>query len=304
MPELPEVHTTVQGIIAKAKSLSIVDVWTNYGSRFHRGKKNIKDKAFFGKFKKAVIGKKIIGASRRGKNVLIHLSGDLTILVHMKMTGHFLYGSYRKEKNEWVAKEDGPLQDPFNRFVRVVFTLSNKKHLVLSDLRKFAKVTFFHDHEREHVTELSVIGPEPLEKNFTVQKFTERLKLRPNAKIKQVLMDQSIIAGIGNIYSDEILWKAGVHPARAARSLSQQEMQAIYRAMKTILRESIRVGGDSASDYRNIEGNPGGFQHRHYAYRQTGKRCKKSGCSGTIQRLVIGGRSAHFCDTHQRTPRN
>ncbi len=301
MPELPEVHTTVQGIIKKTKGLTIIDVWTDYGSAFNAGKNNIKNKKFFAVFKKAITGKKIIGASRRGKNVLIHLSGAVTVLVHMKMTGHFLYGTYRKTKDRWVATEDGPLQDPYNRFIRAVFTLSNGDHLAFSDLRKFGKITFFRDIDREKIPDLLPLGPEPLD-GFTLSDFKNRLQLRPRGKIKQVLMDQGIVAGIGNIYSDEILFQAGVHPLRAIASLTSREIELMYKAMRTILKKSIEVGGDSASDFRNIEGQRGGFQHRHKAYRQTGKPCTKGDCDGVIRRMKIGGRSAHFCDCHQKFP--
>ncbi len=165
-------------------------------------------------------------------------------------------------------------------------------------------MTFFSEDRKETAAELSLIGPEPLEKSFGVSEFRKRLLLRSKWKIKQVLMDQSVLAGIGNIYSDEILWKSCVHPLRAVESLSDKEMSSMYKAMRSILKESIRVGGDSASDFRNIDGNRGGFQHRHKAYRQTGKECTKGGCKGVIRRLKIGGRSAHFCTIHQKTPRN
>src|SRR3989344_7808624 len=124
MPELPEVQTTVNGLNRYVRGLVIKDVWTDYYSEFHVGKPNIKDKKFFRKFRVAVIGKKILSASRRGKNVLIHLSGGQTTLVHMKLTGSLLYGTYKKIPNY--------------RFIHVIFNLSNGKDLALSDLRKFA----------------------------------------------------------------------------------------------------------------------------------------------------------------------
>lgn len=301
MPELPEVETTVRQIKRAVLGLSIKDVWTDYGSPHHLGKKNIKDRPFFEKFKKTVIGKKIVGTSRIGKHVLIHLSDGVTILTHMKMSGHFLYGTYKKVKNTWVPGEEREaLFDPYNRFIHLVFTLSNDKHLAFCDLRKFAKITFFHDNERNSVADLSVIGPDPLDKKFTLKYFKKRLFEKPHGKIKQVLMDQSIIAGIGNIYSDEILFVAGVHPEEKVENISYQKLQRMFSATRLILKHSIKIGGDSASDFRTLDGKKGGFQHMHNAYRKTGQKCPQKNCGGTIIRKKVGGRSAHFCNRHQR----
>lgn len=318
MPELPEVQTTVNGINRSLRGLKIVDVWTDYPVRSYdhlqwstsngAGTRQIKNRHFFDYFKKQVVGKKIVGATRRAKNVLIHLSNGKTVLVHMKMTGHLLFGKYRKVKlkvksgklkDRWIAREAGPLRDDsYNQFIHLVFTLSNDKHLALSDVRKFAKVTVLPTQDSEK--ELGKLGPEPLEKNFTARVLAERLKKKPNGKIKQVLMDQSIISGIGNIYSDEILWAAGVHPLRKIKTLSKKEVELIWKNIKTILKKGIDFRGDSLSDYRNLNGRRGGFQYHHRAYQQTGKPCSWPGCKGTIQRIVLGGRSAHFCPAHQK----
>ena len=113
-------------------------------------------------------------------------------------------------------------------------------------------------------------------------------------------MDQSIVAGIGNIYSDEILWTAGVHPERRVKTLKDVEVKNMWKAMKVILKSSIKMGGDSMSDYRNVHGEKGRFQNAHKVYRRTKEKCLRKNCSGTIKRKVIGGRSGHFCDTHQK----
>ncbi len=299
MPELPEVHTTTVGIKLMTKGLTVTDVWTDYGGAIHNGKLNIKDKNFFTKFKQATVGKKIINTGRRGKNILINLDGGVTILIHMKMTGHVLYGKYKKVGNSWVANQPGALQDPFNGFIHLVFNLSNQKQLVLSDVRKFAKVTFFDEHNKNAI-ELELLGPEPLEKDFTWQTLGDRLETKPRGKIKTVLMDQSVIAGIGNIYSDEILFESEIHPESVVKKLDIKDYKNITKAMKTILTKSIKLGGDSLSDYRNIAGERGGFQNHHKAYRQTNLPCPKKNCSGIILRKIIGGRSSHYCSVHQK----
>ena len=113
-------------------------------------------------------------------------------------------------------------------------------------------------------------------------------------------MDQATIAGIGNIYSDEILWEAGIHPERTVKSLNTTELKNMWKTVKTILESSIKMGGDSMSDYRNIYGEKGNFQKAHKVYRRTKEKCLKKGCPGIIQRKIIGGRSSHFCNIHQK----
>ncbi|MBU6390275.1 bifunctional DNA-formamidopyrimidine glycosylase/DNA-(apurinic or apyrimidinic site) lyase [Patescibacteria group bacterium] len=320
MPELPEVETTVRALNRAVRSLRILNVWSSYNSSFHDGKNNIKNIKYFARFKKAVVGKRILGAERRAKNIIINLSGGASVLVHMKMTGHFLYGTYKKISNfqkptskqtqdpkskiqngEWEPKDKtGPLGDPMNRFIRMVWILSSGKTLAFSDLRRFAKIHFLPTAKIKDDEFIKTLGPEPLAKNFSEKIFRGRLLSRPSGKIKQVLMDQSVIAGIGNIYSDEILWRSGVHPLSVVKKISPAKITAMYKAMKAILRKAIRLGGDSASDFRLLDGRPAGFQNFHKAYRQTGKPCQKRGCRGKITRVKLGGRSAHFCGFHQK----
>ncbi|MEK7185136.1 MAG: bifunctional DNA-formamidopyrimidine glycosylase/DNA-(apurinic or apyrimidinic site) lyase [Patescibacteria group bacterium] len=313
MPELPEVHTTVEGINRVLRGKKIVDVWSAYNSPFHKGKDNIKNVHYFKNFREAIVGAKFLSATRRGKNILIHLSNGHTILIHMKMTGHLMYGEYKHDTRAkiWRAVEDGPLQDPFNQFIRLVFALSDAsgrgeiKHLAFSDMRKFGKVFVFPTKELASLPELATLGPEPLESAFTFKIFKERLATWPRGKIKQVLLDQGIIAGIGNIYSDEILFAAGVHPLTPAEKIPAPEIKKMFDATKNVLKRGIKFGGDSESDYRNIDGVPGAFQLQHQAYRHTGEKCSwrsnaRRSCDGIIERLKIGGRSAHFCPRHQK----
>ena len=282
MPELPEVQTTVNGLNKTVKGRKIVGISTSYNSPFYKNKDEIKNPEFFKKFKKKVIGQKILKAERRAKNVLIHLSDGHTIIVHMKMTGHFVYDR------------------PATKFVRLDFKLNNGKHLTLSDMRKFAKVTLVKTDELEKSFHFEHLGPEPLEKNFQFPIFSSQLKKKPKGKIKQVLMDQSVISGIGNIYSDEILWRAGVHPLSHPGQIPEKNFRAMFKAIKETLRKGIDFGGDSMSDYRNIKGEKGRFQNHHHAYRQTDRACARRGCEGVIKRIVIGARSAHFCPAHQK----
>lgn len=321
MPELPEVTTTVHGLNQVLPHQTITDVWSDY----HIGTKNkstdvIKNKKFFDTFKKEVVGETFLNAERRAKNILIHLTGNKTILIHMKMTGHLLYGTYSKQFKisnlkfkidsktksqkdtedmyEWKSN-DKHLSDPFNQFIHFTLSLSNGKTLAFSDMRKFAKVTLFETDKKTSHIDLKNLGPEPLTE-LTASLLQTQLSKKPNGVIKTVLMDQTVVAGIGNIYSDEILWISGIHPERKVSSLTSSEIKKIFTAMVDVLNTGIELGGDSMSDYRNIYGERGGFQNSHKAYRRTGQHCLRKGCSGTIIRKVVGGRSAHFCSIHQK----
>lgn len=307
MPELPEVQTTVNILNKKVKGLTILDVWTDYDSVFHKGKNNIKDKKYFPFFRKEILNKKILGVERRAKNVLINVSGNhnderagKTILVHLKMTGHLLYGKYKFENKKWLPPSAGPLSDPYNRFIHLAFSLSDKNTLVLSDTRKFAKVFVFDTDKAYKTADLEKLGPEPLEKSFTYKIFKERLYKKPKGKIKTVLMDQTIISGIGNIYSDEVLWMSSIHPLMLVKDISDIRLKLLYKSIIGVLNQSIKLGGDSMSDYRNPYGEKGGYQKIHKVYRRTGEKCQKKGCGGIIRRIKVGGRSAHYCDKHQK----
>jgi formamidopyrimidine-DNA glycosylase len=260
----------------------------------------VKNPGFFKMFKQKVVGAKIVKAERRAKNILIHLNNKETILVHMKMTGHMMYGTYLYDakKNSWTPDKNQPaLEDPFNRFVHLVFTLDNGKHLVLCDSRKFAKVTLVDDEVQK---EIDTLGPEPLTDDFTYDIFHTKINKYQNKFIKTALLDQTLVAGIGNIYSDEILHAAKVLPDRAVSSLSPVDLKNIYKNIKPLLLQGIDFGGDSMSDYRNIYGERGRFQGKHKVYRRTGLDCFNKTCKGVIERSVVNGRSAHYCRNCQK----
>ena len=301
MPELPEVHTTATILNTLITSKTICDVWTDYESPHFARKENIKNPSYFLKFKKSILNKKIVKVWRRAKYVLIELEDNSTIVIHMKMTGHLLYGTYffDSKTKEWKSKTPGPLQDPFNRFIHFVLTFTDGTHLAFSDMRKFASVHLTNNSQT--LTEkFKDIGPEPLEKDFSVSILEKQLSKRKNAKIKTALMDQTLISGIGNIYSDEILWSSQIHPERTVLSLTKTDFKNIYTYTKKILSKGINFGGDSMSDYRNPHGLPGKFQLEHNAYRRTNKECNQTNCDGKILRKVINGRSAHFCSNCQK----
>lgn len=324
MPELPEVHTTVEGLKKFTVGKTIKEVWSDFHvGTAHGHRNNLKNKKHFENFKKEAVGAKIKSVERRGKNIIINLNNGNSIVVHMKMTGHLLFGNYQKvifnsqfsilnqfpnlkfknyksNKEYWIPKEKraSPLNDSYNQFIHFVVTLSNGDALVLSDMRKFASVCLVKTKDLNEHQGLKSLGKDALK--ITLKEFENRLRSANRKPIKSALMDQETIAGIGNIYSDEILWKIGVHPLSRASKIPRKKFVEMFKAMKKILEFSIKKGGDSKSDYRNILGEKGGFQNFHKAYGRKGERCEEPGCRGIIERIVVKGRSAHFCPKHQK----
>jgi formamidopyrimidine-DNA glycosylase len=290
MPELPEVETTIRGLKRKVLKRTFLDVWTD-------AKNLIKKPKRFSDFKRELIQKRIEDIKRKGKLILFELSGNKILLVHQKLTGHLLVGKWEKKNGIWQPKEGGPLQDKMNSFIHLVFWLDKGLMMALSDLRKFAKVELWDKELLKKSKEIQELGPDPLDDSFTFLKFKERLRGQKK-KIKQVLMDQKIIAGIGNIYSDEILFEAGVSPLRGTQTLSDEELKKIYQAIRKVLKKAVAVGGESISDYRRPDGSRGGFDPFRKVYRREGKKCRR--CGAIIKREKIGGRSAHFCPRCQK----
>jgi len=291
MPELPEVETIKNDLSKKiigAKIVSVFPLWEAI----------VKDIPFE-TFAKQVEGKEIVEVERRAKNLIIKLSDGVNLLIHLKMTGHFIVtdendtvsddGRWQKTNNKLL------LTDRMNQFIRIIFYLDNGKMLAMSDLRKFAYIKLVDDKELGEF--LDKYGPEPFDKDFTADKLAEILSKKKTA-IKKVLMDQSQIAGVGNIYADEILWASQVHPLSPANKLSRKDVEAIYENTKKILSESLKRRGTSTSDFRDTSGMPGTFGEFRNVYRRTDLPCPV--CGGPIKRITIGGRGTHFCPVCQK----
>ncbi|MBI4919792.1 bifunctional DNA-formamidopyrimidine glycosylase/DNA-(apurinic or apyrimidinic site) lyase [Candidatus Azambacteria bacterium] len=289
MPELPEVQTIVNDLNRKIKGLTITDVWTDWPKYF---------RCSFGNFKKTIVGRKIGKIRRIGKNIIFDLSGGKEILIHQKMTGHLLVGSWIMDRGKWIAAKKGPLAEKVNGYIHVMFIFGGNNMLALSDLRKFAKILAVDKKDFENLEDVKNIGPDPLAAGFNFGDF-KNLIMKKRGPIKKVLMDQSVVSGIGNIYSDEILFAAKMHPLKKAEKLSDKELRAIFSATKKILKKAIKLRGTSISDYRDTAGKSGCYSEARLVYRKEGERCPMR-CGGKIKRLKIGGRSAHFCPSCQK----
>lgn len=233
-------------------------------------------------------GKKIIGVERLGKFLLFGLespngvSKESYLLVHLGMTGQLM-----------TCASEAPVAPHTHAF----FPLDDGRELRYTDIRRFGRIAFLANGA--HEAALSKLGLEPLE--ATEKQFAELVRRR-RAPIKSLLLNQHVLRGIGNIYADESLWRARIHPMRIAASLSAKEVGQLHRAVQAVLKEAIRLRGSSVSDYVDADGQRGEFQSRHRVYQREGKKCPR--CGATIRRVIVGDRSSHFCPQCQRTLRN
>jgi formamidopyrimidine-DNA glycosylase len=289
MPELPEVQTTVNQLKPKALNRAFVGVWSDW-------KKTVKKPKDFLDFEKQLKNKKINNIFRRAKNIIFDLSGEYSLLIHQKMTGHLLFGKWVLQDKRWHPEQKGFLSDKTNSFIHILFFFDNGKMLALSDARKFAKVELWKSDELKK--ELEKLGPEPLDKNFTSKKLTEILKNK-KGKIKQVLMDQNAISGIGNIYASEALWMAKINPQRQANLLNDAEIKTLCQSIKKVLELSIKLGGESFSDYRKPDGSEGGYDTERKVYKREGENCRR--CGHKIERIKIGQRGTFYCPNCQKS---
>ncbi len=306
MPELPEVTTTVLGLQKVITGKSFTAIWSDMWSSSPLYINTIKNHAYFEDFKQKVLFNKVLAVKRRAKYILIHLENEYTVIVHLKMTGHLMYGDYKQNMNyngkewSWVPKSNNKaLLDPYNRHIHVVLSLSDGKQLVFCDSRKFGSISLEKTSDLDQIL-FSKLGPEPLEREFSVEKLQGVIQKSPKKPIKTTLMDQSVISGIGNIYSDEMLHNSSINPKRTTKSLTKQEISKLFTEMQKVLRGGIDFGGDSMSDYRNIDGERGKFQEKHLVYLRTKLPCKRKGCTGIITKEKLGGRSTHYCPVCQK----
>lgn len=224
---------------------------------------------------KKLNGKKIAGLRRRAKILIIDFADKSSLIFHLKLTGQLIF--------------NGRLSP----YTRQVFNFSDGSRLVFNDARKFG---WWKEVKNTKALEAG-FGPEVLEINLL--DFKNILKNRPNAKIKPLLMDQKFVAGIGNIYSDEILFASRVHPLRQVKTLTEKEIKEILQNSKKILKKAIKYHGSSVQNYLDACGEKGDYTKYHKVYRQEGQPCPRQD-GGIIQRLKVGGRSAHFCPACQR----
>lgn len=308
MPELPEVQTIVSELNRKLKNKSIKRVEVNAPKMIAIGPATVSNNRQVtgnkvSEFIKLLTGQKIVSVKRRAKLLIFDLSGPLSILVHLKMTGQFIYEDKKLRqktggKYRMFNKLTAPLVQLPGKHTHVIFTFTDGSRLYFNDIRKFGYMKVVRDDELKQVKDLQGYGPEPLNKEFTFNLFRSIINKRPNGKIKQVLMDSSLIAGIGNIYSDEILFHAKVRPVRQVKSLTGQELKAIYKYIPIVLKKGIEAKGSSVGDFVRTDGSWGQMGKFHFVYGRAGKPCKV--CGTVIESVKLNGRTGSFCPKCQR----
>jgi len=281
MPELPEVETIAKGLHKAIVGKRIKEVKAIFPGIVRQN---------FSIFKKSIIQKRIKDVRRRGKYLLIDLSRGKTILAHLGMTGNFLFirsaDSPRKPSGRpW---SESRLDDKHDHLIFRFF--GSEAELRYNDLRKFGKIKVFNTAKERTIPELKKLGPEALEIKFS--EFIEIFRRR-KGRIKSALLNQQIIAGLGNIYADESLFEAKIHPAQKAELLSENKLRGLHKAIRKILHKAIRAGGSSIENYSDVDGRMGRFQLHHKVYGREGESCKR--CKTKIKRIKINQRSSYFC---------
>jgi formamidopyrimidine-DNA glycosylase len=231
--------------------------------------------------------------------LLIELSSNYTLVIHLKMTGQLVYRSKSFEFGAGHPTDSlvGKLPD---KSTRVLIVFSDGSRLFFNDQRKFGWMRLMPSAEVNNLDFFKKVGPEPLNADFKWQDFKVRLLRRKNSSIKSVLLDQTVLAGIGNIYADESLWGARIHPLRTVKSLSQKEIHTLYDGIMFVLKMAIEKGGSTDKNYINAEGKRGSYLSFARVFRRQGEACLR--CNNVIQKIRVAGRGTHVCPVCQRFP--
>lgn len=299
MPELPEVEVLRLGLVRKILGSQILEVKVlkpkliaGYGT------KRIASQAKTQSFLTSLKNKKIAKITRIAKNLVFTLNSESLILVHLKMTGQLVFVDKKNQR----TVGGHPILSSYtenlpNKHTGLIFTLNNGT-LYYNDVRMFGYVLYYKNlaeaKKRGHFKDL---GLEPLDKNFTLDYFTEALK-KKNQSLKAVLLDQSVVTGCGNIYSDEVCFASGIRPGRKANQLTKRETSKLYQSIQRILKKAIRYGGTSISDYLNAEGKKGGFAKFLKVYGRAGEKCLV--CGTLLKKTKLSGRTSVYCPLCQK----
>jgi len=273
MPELPEVETIRRGLrrTVRGKRIKNITISLPKVVRRHASKKEVINKAR---------GKIVVSVKRRGKSLLFILCSSDVLIFRLGMTGQMLWST-----PQFPLSKD--------KHTHVIIDFGEGERVLFRDIRQFGEVYLTTE---EHLEKTLKMGTEPLERDFTLEILKDITS--SSVRIKHLLMDQKKIAGIGNIYSDEILFEAGIHPFKKARMLKGEELKKLHQAIGSILNEAIACRGDTIAQYRNIFGESGHYQNFHRVYQREGDPCHR--CNTPIKRVTISGRSWHFCPHCQK----
>ncbi len=279
MPELPEVETVRRGIAPSLVGRRVVRVLQRRaGLRV----------PFSDGFVDRMTGRVVTAVDRRAKFLTWTLDDGQTLLVHLGMSGSFT-----------VRPGGAKAADEFAAHDHVVIDLDSGDRLIFADPRRFGLILLYDPGVAEQSPWLKKLGPEPLGNHFTAEILSAALKGKKTS-IKVALLDQSVVAGLGNIYVSEALFRSGISPRRSAHTVAGRRAERLVPAIQTVLRDAIESGGSSLRDFVNVDGALGYFQHRFLVYDRAGQPCVTEGCTETVARIVQGGRSTFFCSRCQK----
>jgi formamidopyrimidine-DNA glycosylase len=285
MPELPEVETVRRGL---APAL--------VGKRIAKAKTKRADLRFpFPKrFAARLNGRRVDALDRRAKYLLAHLDDGYVWITHLGMTGRWsILGAKRQPGDFYYAEPPDPTH------THVVIETEEGARLEFNDPRRFGYMDLIKESELDAHPFFKAMGPEPLGNHFS-SPYLKQAFAGKKAPVKAALLDQRVVAGLGNIYVVEALHRAGIAPNKAAGRISTQRLEKLYHAIRAVLEEAIEAGGSTLSDYAAVDGAQGGFQHRFRVYDREGETCPTKECGGTIVRAVHSGRSTFWCPRCQR----
>ena len=278
MPELPEVETIVRGLREPLVGRQFTAVHVGWENLIARPRPELAEGSTVREFDRSLVGQSILGLKRRGKYLIFDLSGSRSLIIHLRMTGRLI-----------IADPD----DELDKHDHLIFELDDGRELRFNNMRKLGRV-YVVDDEKEVVGKL---GPEPLDDDFAPTDFAALLSGR-RGKIKSLILNQQFVAGVGNIYADEALFAARIHPERKANTLTTEEIQCLHHTIRQVLIQGIENRGTSFSDYRDAEGKEGGNQEYLTVFRRTNQPCPR--CATPIERTVVGGRGTYFCPRCQK----
>lgn len=288
MPELPEVETVRIGLARLLPGRTIKSVDFDWPKSFPNAETDVN---------KFVVGAKVSEVRRRAKVLLIELSSKYSLVIHLKMTGQLVFKSSSERFGAGHPNDSlvGKLPD---KSTRVTLTFNDESKLFFNDQRKFGWMRLIPTAEVINLDFFKKVGPEPLSDDFDWRKLRERLLRRKNTSIKAALLDQTVVAGVGNIYADEALWGARLHPATLVRNVSAHKFHKLYNELIHVLRLSIAKGGSSDRNYVNAEGKKGSYISFARVFRREGQACPR--CGHTIQKIRVAGRGTHICPHCQK----
>jgi len=288
VPELPEVETVRAGLQQLLPGRVFASVSYDTDKSFPNALADVNS---------FLVGASVTTVKRRAKVLIIGLSSKHSLVIHLKMTGQLVFVSSDTRFGAGHPS-DSLINTLPDKSTRVEFTFTDGSKLFFNDQRKFGWVRLLPTAEVPNIDFMIKVGPEPLDASFTSAAFIERVRRRQNTSIKAALLDQTVIAGVGNVYADESLWGAKIHPATLVRNVSKQKLSTLFTELQYVLNLAIQKGGSSNHTYVNAEGKKGSYMNFARVFRREGLACPR--CGTTIVKTRVAGRGTHICPREQK----